>query len=309
MLFTTILITLHPQEGGITKTIQFHRTECGVHVLLNVLYGQQVKQRYLERGLYNTDFFEILFFTKGKGRLLVNRGSFDVHDGSVFFMSALQERRWELDGSEEFTVLVFQEEFLHDFFSDKLFTYRLQYFYQYEHPLGMSIDAADFSRLTGVLKEIKDELSVARPDSEHIIRSQLYYLLQTLNRRYADRFGLPLHKADQNHAFQFKRLLETHIRQFQRVGDYAAMLGLSRISLNKAVKAQFNLSSVELLKQRLVVEIQSMLVHAGSNIGTIAFELGFSAPQHLMRFFKTQTGLTPTQYLQRNSDQWPARGI
>ncbi|MBV8252009.1 MAG: helix-turn-helix domain-containing protein [Chitinophaga sp.] len=280
------------------KTHKFHKTECGVPFLLNVLPGEDVKEIYLNTDFYNTDFFEIIFFKRGKGKLFLNQESLDVKDNSVFFISAFQERRWVLEGDDvAYTILVFQEEFLNDFFSDKLFTYRLQYFYQYEQPLMLHIGSADLSRWCSILMEIKGELLLTRPDSEHIIRSLLYYLLQTLNRKYADAQNLPVIKTAQNHAFQFKKLLETNIRQRQRVNDYADMLGISRISLNKAVKSQFNITATELLKQRLLFEVQTLLVHANKSISEISFELGFSEPHHLLRFFKTQTGITPSQYL------------
>jgi hypothetical protein len=64
------------------KTVKFHKTECGVEVLLNVLHGDTLSEKYLERDTYNTDFFEIsrksllrttplylfLLFKKGNGR-------------------------------------------------------------------------------------------------------------------------------------------------------------------------------------------------------------------------------------------------
>lgn len=92
-----------------------------------------------------------------------------------------------------------------------------------------------------------------------------------------------------------------HIAEKQRVADYAEMLGISRISLNKAVKEQFNLTATHLLKQRLLLEIKNYLIHSKLTISEIAYELNFSEPNHLMRFFKTQTGMTTSQFLQENS--------
>ena len=55
------------------KTVKFHKTECGVEVLLNVLHGDTLSEKYLERDTYNTDFFEILLFKKAKGSLVLNQ--------------------------------------------------------------------------------------------------------------------------------------------------------------------------------------------------------------------------------------------
>lgn len=58
-------------------------------------------------------------------------------------------------------------------------------------------------------------------------------------------FALPLN----NYAYQYKQLLEKNICNKTRVADYAEMMGISRVSLNKAVMREFGLSAVHLLKQ------------------------------------------------------------
>lgn len=266
--------------------------------LLNVLPSAEVRASYLNKDTYNADFFEIIFFKKGKGQLVLNHQKIQIEDNTIVFISAFQKRRWLLaPGNLEFTVLAFQDDFLNDFFSDKLFTYRLLYFYQLECPLSTLVEEILMQKYCDLLYEIKSELVQPKADSVHIIRSLLYYLLQKLNREYAQKQSLPLQKSDNNYAFQFKKLIETRIKEKQRVNDYAELLNVSRISLNKAVKEQFNVTATHLLKQRLLVEIKNYLLHSDMTIAEIAFELNFSEANHLMRFFKQQTGMTTSEFL------------
>jgi AraC family transcriptional activator of pobA len=161
----------------------------------------------------------------------------------------------------------------------------------------MNIDQDEMLKYCNLLTEIKTELVNSKIDSVHIIRSLLYYLLQTLNRRYSEQHGLSLRSTHHNSAFLFKNLMEIHIKDKQRIADYAEILGISRISLNKAVKAQFNTTATQLLKQRLLFEIQNSLLHSNKTINEIAYELHFPEPNHLMRFFKAQTSQTPTEFI------------
>lgn len=279
------------------KTIKFHRSDCGVEVLLNVLIGDDVKESYLDTDTYNTDYFEIVIFKKVKGTLILNQQKISLTDNSVIFISPFQKRKWQLDAEDlDFTVLVFQEGFLNDFFSDKLFAYRMLYFYQLNYPLDMPISLVEIDKICNLLSEIKVELVVPKPDSSHIIRSLTYYLLQKFNREYAFQNKLSLENAENNYAYQYKLLLELHIRDHQRIDDYVKLLGVSRISINAAVKKQFNVTATHLLKQRLLFEIKNYLIHSGKTVGEIAFELHFSEPNHLMRFFKAQTGMTTGQF-------------
>lgn len=278
------------------RTIKFHKTTCGVDFLLNVLTEQDID--YTNTETFDTDYFEVLFFKEATGVLNLNQQEITLKAGSIIFISPFQKRSWKIQPEKlQVTTLVFQEAFLNDFFADKLFPYRLLYFYQLIHPLAMPVEQEEMRKYCNLLTEIKTELLSPQADSVHIIRSLLYYLLQTLNRRYADQHVLSLQQGGNNFAFQFKNLMETHIKEKQRIGDYASMLGISRIALNKAVKAQFNTTASQLLKQRLLFEIQNLLLHSNKTINEIAYGLNFSEPNHMMRFFKMQTNQTPTAFI------------
>ena len=279
------------------KTVKFHKTECGVEMLLNVLHGDTLSQKYLERDTYNTDFFEILLFKTAKGSLILNQQKITITDNTIIFISPFQKRQWSLEKEGlEFTVLVFQENFLNDFFSDKFFTYRLLYFYQLNYPLHLIVEDKQLRKVLEQLMEIKSELVDSKKDSIHIIRSLTYYLLLKFNRIYAERNKLSIERAENNYAYQFKQLLELHIRQQQRIDYYADLLNVSRITINTCVKKQFNVTATELLKQRLLFEIKNDLIHSGKTIAEIAYDLQFSEPGHMMRFFKNQTGVTSGQF-------------
>jgi AraC family transcriptional activator of pobA len=280
------------------KTVKFHKSECGVEMLLNVLHGDALSERYLERDSYNTDFFEILLFKTAKGSLILNQQKINISDNTIVFISPFQKRQWTLEKEGlDFTVLVFQENFLNDFFSDKFFTYRLLYFYQLNYRLNITIESDELQKALDQLMEIKAELVNGRKDSIHIIRSLTYYLLLKFNRVYAEKNNLSIERAENNYAYQFKQLLEMNIRDKQRIDYYADLLNVSRITINNCVKKQFNVTATELLKQRLMFEIKNDLIHSGKTIAEIAYDLHFSEPGHMMRFFKTQTGITSSAFI------------
>ena len=280
------------------QTIKFDKTQCGVEVLLRVGSGDELKEAFVDTDVYKTDYFEILFFKKANGYLILNEKKITITNNTIVFISPFQKRQWKLDPDQlDFTFLIFQEDFLNDFFSDKLFTYRLLFFYQLDYPLTIGVTNEEMQKACGILTEINQELKQTKLDSEHIIRSLLYYLLLKLNRDYALKNKLPLEKPENTFAYEFKKLMELHIKDKQRVSEYATILGISRITLNKAVQAQFGVTATHLVKQRLLFEIKNYLLHSGLTVAEIADELNFSEPNHLMRFFKTQTGETTTMFL------------
>ena len=112
-------------------------------------------------------------------------------------------------------------------------------------------------------------------DSYHMIVAYLYQCLLNIHRFYAQYFQLPFSLPKNNYAYQFKLLLEKEICYKIRVNDYAEMLNISRITLNKAVENEFGITANQLLKQRLLVEIKNDLLFTELSIKEISFRLNF----------------------------------
>lgn len=281
----------------VLKTIKFNKTECGVELLMNVGDFAILPDNYFSDEIYNTDFFEIHFFKKADGQIILNQNIIELTDYSIVFISPFQKRQWKINNKNiEGQFLIFQEDYLNDFFLDKLFTYKLLSFYQLQFPLTIKSNEKLYDKVKVNFDEIAYELKNTKSDSEHIVRSLLYYTLMKLNREYIIFHQLNVVNSLNNYAYQFKQLLEKHIKEKQRIEDYTKIIGISRISLNKSLQKQFNANASQLIKQRLLYEIKYYLMYTNQTINEIANELHFSEPNHLMRFFKQQTGETTTQF-------------
>lgn len=280
------------------KHIKFNKTICGVDFLLNVLEFNNDKSSGLFSEVQSADFFQIIFIKEARGRLLLNESEINVSDNSIIFISQFQKYQWKIDKGSSFRahVLVFQEDFLNEFFADKYFSYRLLYFYQTQYPLHMVVEDAERSAYLEQLSKIKEELVCPKSDSAHLIRSMLYYMLISLNRTYAEKYKVEPAITQDNIAYEFRKLVEEHIYSKQRIEDYTTLMGVSRITLNKLVKAQFNVTASDFIKSRLMFEIKMKLIYTSLTIAQIASELNFSEPNHLSRLFKSREGVTPVQF-------------
>ena len=278
-------------------TIEFKNRPCGTELPMNVGTLSEMPLPFHKGRLHNTDFFEVVIFTKANGFLMLDQTKIPLKAQMVLFISPFQKQQWAIELEKlEAKYLIFQEDFLNEFFSDQLFTYLLQYFYQQQYPFYLIASDPLMQKLDVILDEIMQELRHYRHDSAHLIRSLLYFLLIRLNRDYSLAYQLDTETQINNHAYQFKRLLEKYIREKQRIEDYANLIGVSRITLNKASKTQFNLTASQLIKQRLLFEIKNLLIYTEKTIQEIATELNFSEPNHLIRFFKRLNGDTPFRF-------------
>ena len=279
-------------------SVPFSKTRCGVDFYINTGESKDICGVLTEHRTFKTDFFSFYYFRRVNGYVLLNFRKIELRDDMVLLLSPHQQQEWHVDEAElDYTFLIFREDFMRTFIADKFFVYRLLYYYQTDTPpylFAAPEELAEYMRLLGMIKQ---ELLHPVADTYNLIVSVLYYLLVVINRAYAKTYRLPVEVPKNNYAFQFKDLLEKHIRDMQRVQEYADILRVSRITLNNSVMAQFGVSATHLLKQRLLEELKNELLFSDRNVSQLADEFHFSDPSHLMRFFKQQTGKTFTQYI------------
>ncbi|MBD5353568.1 MAG: AraC family transcriptional regulator [Bacteroides sp.] len=278
--------------------LKYSKSACGVEFMLNVADSSERPSWFGWKDKYVTDFFEFYFFRTADGYVILDGGKIEIHDGCILVISPHQHQEWHVDTEKlDYTFLIFQENFMANIIADPYFIYRLQYCFQHDHPVCFDIMPGERRILMSFLDEIRQELRNPVADSYHLIAADLFKFLITLNRIYVAQFSLSQNIPANLFAFKYKELLERNIRSSFRVADYSRMLGISRIALNKTVDDTFGVTAVHLLKQRLLQEIKNDLIYTTKTPKAIASELGFSAPNHLMRFFKQQTGQTIGEYL------------
>lgn len=279
-------------------SVPFSKTRCGVDFYINTGESKDISGVLTEHRTFKTDFFSFYFFRRANGYVLLNFRKIELRDDMVLLLSPHQQQEWHVDEAElDYTFLIFREDFMRTFIADKFFVYRLLYYYQTDTPPYLFAAPEELAEYMRLLGKIKQELLHPVADTYNLIVSVLYYLLVVINRAYAKTYRLPVEVPKNNYAFQFKDLLEKHIRDMQRVQEYADILRVSRITLNNSVMAQFGVSATHLLKQRLLEELKNELLFSDRNVSQLADEFHFSDPSHLMRFFKQQTGKTFTQYI------------
>jgi len=95
---------------------------------------------------------------------------------------------------------------------------------------------------------------------------------------------------------RFKKALSQHIYQKQKITDYAELLSISPNHLNKCVKSTLGKSAHDLLNEMLLLEAKVLLKQTNLNVTEIAYRIGKNEISDFARFFKSQTGMKPSEY-------------
>ena len=99
---------------------------------------------------------------------------------------------------------------------------------------------------------------------------------------------------------QYKKALSKYIYEKNKITDYAELLSISPNHLNKCVKKTLGKSAHDLLNDMLLLEAKVLLKQSDLNISEIAFKIGRNEISDFARFFKTQTGMKPSEYRMLN---------
>jgi AraC family transcriptional activator of pobA len=95
---------------------------------------------------------------------------------------------------------------------------------------------------------------------------------------------------------RFRELVAAHFREHQPVDFYAQKLGMTVTQLGRICREEISSSPLAMINEHLVREAQRDLVYSNMSVKQIAHGLGFDDIAYFSRYFRKQTGVTPTQF-------------
>ncbi|WP_225872327.1 helix-turn-helix domain-containing protein [Pedobacter frigidisoli] len=73
-------------------------------------------------------------------------------------------------------------------------------------------------------------------------------------------------------------------------------MGISSKRLNQILKEKLNKTGMQIIHDRIILEVKRKIIHSELTIKEIAYDLGFSDRPYFSRFFKKQTQQTPEAF-------------
>lgn len=93
----------------------------------------------------------------------------------------------------------------------------------------------------------------------------------------------------------FRKLVLQKFKELKMVKDYAAALHVSEKILNEAIMRRNGVTASTIIYNQLILESKRLL-NTGVPAKEIAFELNFSDQAHFSKFFKSHTGISPSEF-------------
>lgn len=176
-------------------------------------------------------------------------------------------------------------------------------FFSYELSEGLHLSKKERQIVVDCFKKIEFELSQGvDKHSKNLIISNLELLLNYCNRFY-DRQFITRDKENYGILQSFETSLNDYLHNgrakelgLPSVAHFANELHLSANYFGDLIKKEMGISAQEYIQNKLIDVAKAKIFDYEKSVSEIAYELGFTYPQHFTRLFRKKTGQTPKEY-------------
>lgn len=252
-------------------------------------------------GPQRPEFYQLLFFTEGRGTHTVDLVRYRVSPGVLIVVTPGQVQEWdEIQRPKGRIVLIHPSFLLPDRPEYREVVWPAP---SEEWPVRISLSASESLLVKDSLDELQREITHA--DGSPLAASLLLHLLYVLLIRLRRMAGAQVRECESENDGEvglyreFRLEVERGFRETRSVADYARRLGCSEKSVYRAVFASTGSSPKRLIDERVAMEAQRLLLHTKWSLKRIAGELGFSQPTNFLKFFRRTVEETPSEFRRR----------
>lgn len=210
-------------------------------------------------------------------------------EGDCLFISKEQIHKFDASPTYEGYGFIFTEEFMLQHFSLSAFS-KISFLYNYHLIPPLFKDFGDQKIFLGALKrEFSLELGEVEVD---VVASILSVFL--LKAQFHLGGDLQSNNGDYAQFIKFQKLVATKYMETRITKQYALLLNTTHKQLNRLCKTFTKMTAKEYIINYLVMEAKRRLATTNLPIKQIAFECGFDEATNFLKFFKKNTGTTPT---------------
>jgi AraC family transcriptional activator of pobA len=254
-------------------------------ILFNELHGERIIEKP-----HSHDFFTISLFEKAEGVHSIDSIDYAIGNCQVHVLFPGQMHKWDIKAGTVGYQLMIERTFFEKFAP----YFRFSFTNYQNHPV-IQLSKTAFGLLLYEFDAIRNELK--RTDSLTSLINARAAVIASIISREAE-YAFTEFKVYQSNSrlAAFNMLIDEFFRREKSVAFYADRLSISANYLNVLCKKHLKISATQLIQQRVGTEAKRLLECTDLSIKEIAFELCFADHAYFSNFFKSQTGISPTEF-------------
>lgn len=254
------------------------------------ILDHSIQGKHLIETPHKHDFFLFFLIEKGGGIHRIDFSSYPVKDRQLHILLPGQVHDWDLEKSTKgYQLMIGKNEF------EELGGYL--YFSALLHAQHAAIQLQEeaFKLLHHEFFQILQESKHTKPDKE-LVQWRCRLIIKLIIREietFSDQSIKPL-LPDQ--ILQYISLIDKYYKTEKSMSFYAEKLNITPNYLNIICKKALGQTAYSLIKARISLESKRLLSISSLSIKELAFELGFRDPANFSKFFREETGFSPSEF-------------
>nr|WP_320118914.1 helix-turn-helix domain-containing protein [uncultured Marinifilum sp.] len=242
------------------------------------------------------DYFEILFVEDGAGEHIIDYELHEIKSPVFYFLTRGQIHFWNLKKPLNGKVLLFPREFLIPPASAFNHEGDLAIFNSLSKAPFVCVNDKDLPKINEIFINIKAEYSRKADRDLSMLRAYVHILLITLFRIYAKKQSKNILDTSNTMVRKFRQLVSENYLTIRNVQEYSDLIGISTTHLRDTVKNVTGYSPGQLIRQEIIFEAKRRLANTEATTAEIGYGLNFEDTSYFSRFFKRETGKSPSNY-------------
>ncbi len=240
-------------------------------------------------------YWTVFVFLKGKGRHVIDFKEVNIMPGSIHLV--LPGQIHALHGGAQFLAyaLMFTEEFFLMRDETTKLLMRLFRFMDAGEAVIFEIAKEEQEFFSSLVKLIQREYETGQSGKGTVLLD----LLSVFISKCSGSLQLPMFVQTDDDSLlyiQLRHAVEKNFKALHTVAGYASLLHVSVKRLNELCRKYTDMSALEFIHARLVIESKRLLKFSDKPIKEIAYDLHFTDAAHFTNFFRQKSGKTPLEF-------------
>lgn len=248
------------------------------------------------------DFYTVIIVKQGKGEHNIDFNSYKLQNQQVYFIHPGQVHQLIEDKQSFGYSITFSNQFLAYNNISLDFIENLNLFHDFGNTPPITPNTEELSAIEKYAEELIEIYKSDITFQYEALGALLKLLLIKCN-NLCDLDANKQYDAGNGNVLLrgFKKLLNQKYTEWHGVAEYANALNVTGDHLNRVIKSLTGKTTKEHIQSRIIVTAKRYIYFSNFTNKELSYELGFSEPANFSAFFKKCTGISPSEF--RNKEK------